>query len=77
MGTKSAAMTVNVCPSMPTCTQLLMPVLMSRRRCVFPGFKVVTAYLPPDADFMRPLIRKVSAVGGPLAWRAAALRVNL
>ena len=67
MGVKSAEMTVKGCPSSATCTQLLMPVLTRRRRCTLPGVRVVSAYFPPAADVMDPLINTLSAVGGPFA----------
>ena len=74
---KSAAMTVNSCLSSDTCTQLLMPVLASLRRCVFPGVKFVTAYFPPYVEVMEPLTSRLSAIGGPVAWSATAFSVNL
>jgi hypothetical protein len=42
-----------------------------------PGVKVVTAYLPPAVDVIEPLIRTLSAVGGPVACSAAALTVKM
>lgn len=77
IGVKSAETTVKGCPSIPTWTQLLMPMFTRRSRWVFPGVKVVTAYWPPKVDVMDPFTRRLSAVGGPLAWRVAWLTVKV
>lgn len=54
-----------------------MPVFTKRNKWVFPGVRVVSAYFPPAADVIVPLIKILSAVGGPLACKDAALTVNV
>ena len=54
-----------------------MPVLIMRSKCFFPGSSSVMACLPPAAEVMVPLIRMLSAVGGPAACKAAAFTVKL
>lgn len=77
MGTKSAAMTVKVWLSSDAWIQLLMPVLTSRRRCVLPDVSVVSGFWPPYSEVMVPLMRMLSAIGGPCAWCAPELTWKL
>lgn len=44
-----------------------MPTFIRRSKWDFPGVKMVSAYFPPKDEVMEPLIRTLSAVGGPLA----------
>jgi hypothetical protein len=77
IGTKSAATTVNLCPSSATCAQLLMPTFMIRSMCDFPGVNVVSAYLPPNDEVIEPFTSMLSAVGGPFACSDAAFTVKM